>query len=168
MTTFITCLGILFYLPTGDCDCNQFQEASTYAFYGQTQGLKMLDTEYKPITFASLHLNEGKAFNPSSAKFTAVESGIYQFTVTVTAQGSGALPVVLFHNDLVIATTARGGSTTIGKFTHSTNLVLLTLDVGDTVSLKTRPKHSGLWGSITEEFVSPSDVMFAGQAVAIM
>ncbi len=128
----------------------------------------MLKDDYQNVSLSNPTINEGGAYDNISAYFTAPANGIYQFSVTVTAQGSSAIPLVLFHNDKEVMTTARRSASSIGEFPHSTNLVLLILTKGDHVILKVRPARGGLVGSIAKQLVTSSDVTFAGQSIAFI
>ena len=59
-------------------------------------------------------------------------------------------------------TTGRTNSGAVGPFPIGHNQVILSLQKGDTVSLRIKPKSKGFVSAFANAFRSPSDVSFSG------
>lgn len=84
------------------------------------------------VVFDKVWTNNGNGYNPSSGVFTAPIAGLYHFAAVVMSVEGKSLYLSLFHNSAKIASsfiTDKGYKT--GTFD-----VVLTLEKGDTVSIK--------------------------------
>ena len=94
--------------------------------------------------------------------FTAPINGAYYFQVTAIANGNGAVPLLLYHNDNLAMMTGRSDEESVGGYPLGSNSVVLVLGKDDVVSVLVKPKKSGILGSVFNAFSSPSDVSFSG------
>ena len=106
-------------------------------------------------------------FNLDVFNFTAPVNGAYYFQVTSIANGNGATPLMLFHNDNLVLRTSRSDEDAIGTYPIGSNSVTLVLGKDEVVSLMVQPKRSGVIGDIFNTFSSPSDVSFSGSLLFV-
>ena len=83
------------------------------------------------ILFDKVWTNVGNGFNPKTGKFTAPQSGLYQFSGTVMSAKNTLLYVFLFKNDKPTVSFYAG----VGYDTGTINMVFK-LQKGETVYMK--------------------------------
>ena len=83
------------------------------------------------ILFDKVWTNVGNGYNPKTGKFTAPQSGLYQFSGTVMSANKNLLYVYLFKNDKRTVSFYAG----VGYSTGTINMVFK-LQKGETVYMK--------------------------------
>jgi len=82
-------------------------------------------------SWPTVHVNVGNSFNATTGVFTAPIAGVYQFTVSAMASGTGYINVFIYKNGTsVVGGGARPANST---YDQAERTIMLSLAVGDTV-----------------------------------
>ena len=159
--------------PPGECIPTQCGDDSTtpdatsqhhVAFYATALDISQESEEWETVTMDTIQLNDGNGLNATTKQsvFTAPVAGVYSVMVTVVADGDGATPFVVFHNDQQILTTGRRNAESVGSYPLGHGQTVVRVARGDQIILKVKPKAGGFLQKVFNKFKDPSDVTFVG------
>lgn len=111
------------------------------AFYAWMNGNEGNPGEHKTLIFDGVQTNLGNAYDKHSGLFRAPQTGYYVFTWTIMSDYHGWV-----YSELVVNSTPRGSILTnsqeINDEHMTTGIVVLSIQRGDDVFVRTKPKAS--------------------------
>lgn len=137
---------------------------SVVAFSASAKGILRTKTYLEQVVFDRIITDHGNflaTHDSNRAVFRSPVSGIYMFHATSVADGNGATPLVLIHNDREILVTGRSDAHSTGPYPIGVGHALVELEAGDELSLFIKPRMNNVLGVIFNKFSSPSDVKFS-------
>ncbi|ELT87572.1 hypothetical protein CAPTEDRAFT_183227 [Capitella teleta] len=106
-------------------------------------------TKHTDILFDQVVTNEGSGYDATTGRFTAPVNGTYQFNVVISAQGRQKAAVMILKNGIMVATV---WAESIPFWATSSNIVILSLEKGDSVWLALLNRASHLHGYMYSTF----------------
>lgn len=130
---------------------NEDDDDIKIAFSGRSSATYHMSPEYEVVFLDQIHTNLGCALgvngSAAPATFTTLIKGVYTFQAVTNADDNDVVPLVLLHNAQEVMTTGAHGHV-------GTDVVVLTLNPGDVVTLKVVPASPGLLDRLTGMFSS--------------